>query len=409
MTGYQRALIDKLKFCLQHYPAVAILGARQTGKTTLSKQVAPHWRYLDLENVNDLALLNYDTQLFFMQHSQDVIIDEAQCYPQLFPALRGVIDQHRMQKGRFIITGSSSPDLLKQASESLAGRIAILELGTLKINEYAKKPLSPFYQLLQQPLDKKLLPFQHQPLTNETIQHVWLNGGYPEPLISDNKNYITSWYAQYENTYLNRDIAALFPKLNKLAYQRFLRTLSSLSGTIINKSQLARDIEVSESTIKDYLSIAEGTFIWRMLPSYDNDQRRSTVKMPKGIIRDSGLLHHLLKISSFQQLYSSPMVGRSFEGFVIEEILKGLSATLDNWQAYYYRTRHGAEIDLILHGTFGILPIEIKYGVNVERRKLQTLKQFVIENNLPFGLLINQATHAEWVTPEIFQLPVGYL
>jgi hypothetical protein len=214
----------------------------------------------------------------------------------------------------------------------------------------------------------------------------------------------------YYKTYISRDIANLFPRLNKIAYQRFISILGKLSGTIINKSELARAIEINEKSVREYLNIAEGTFLWRHLLSFENNVIKSVIKMPKGHIQDSGLLHYLLKINSLDELYHHPIIGNSFEGFVIEELIKGLQAIpVYNWQSYYYRTRSGAEIDLILDGAFGILPIEIKYGSKVEFRKLKSLANFIEEHKAPFGLLINQADTAKWLTPTIYQLPVEWL
>lgn len=186
--------------------------------------------------------------------------------------------------------------------------------------------------------------------------------------------------------------------------------LGGFSGTIINRAELSRTLEISEPTAKEYLAIAEGTFLWRQLYSYEKNITKSLIKMPKGHLVDTGLLHHLLKISSLDLLYTHPIVGRSFEGFVIEELLKGLQATLTtNWDYHYYRTRNGAEIDLIIEGSFGILPIEIKYGAQINLRQLKALTEFISEHHLAFGLLINQGDRAEWISPHIFQLPIGWL
>ncbi len=181
----------------------------------------------------------------------------------------------------------------------------------------------------------------------------------------------------YESTYIDRDIANLFPRLNRIAYQRFLTMLCSLSSIILNKSDIARALEVSTSSVQEFLTIAEGTFLWRALPSYENSVLKSIVKMPKGHICDSGLLHSLLNITQTEQLYKHPVIGASFEAFVVEEIIKGLQATLlTHWSTHYYRTRAGAEIDLILRRPFGIVPIEIKYGVTATSRQLKSLENF---------------------------------
>ena len=413
MTGLNRNSITHLRYLLEHFPAVAIIGPRQAGKTTLAKQVAPDWEYLDLEQANDYQLLAHDASFFFAQHPRHLIIDEAQCMPSVFNVLRGVIDQKREEKGRFILTGSSSPELLTNVSESLAGRIATLELGTLKANEFYETPLSPFYDLFETKISKQhinTLQQYKQPLQNKQLTYHWLQGGYPEPISSKNRKFYDQWMADYRLNYVNRDIGRLFPKLNKIAYQRFLSFLSKLSGTIINKNQLARDVEMDEKTIREYLSIAEGTFLWRMLHSYENNTRKSIIKMPKGYIRDSGLLNYLLRIHDTNELYENPQVGNLFEGFVIEEIIKGLEAKgIVNCQAYYYRTRNGAEIDLILEGFFGTLPIEIKYGSAVQMKKLASLISFVKDHKLPFGIIINQSDKLQWLCEEILQVPVGWI
>jgi predicted AAA+ superfamily ATPase len=294
-----------------------VLGVRQSGKTTIAKNIAPDWDYFDLENAKDYERITHDLDFFFKQHSRQVIIDEAQEYPQLFKTLRGVVDQQRTEKGRFILTGSSNPELLDGISESLAGRVAIVELGTLKANEYYQKPLSKFYDLFIDMLSKKTLVSGSAPLTVTQMQKLWLYGGYPEPVLQSDINFYNQWMDNYSRTYINYDIAKLFPKLNKIAYRRFLSMLGQLSGTIINKRDLARSIEISEKTIKEYLDIAEGTFLWRNLLSYEKNVVKKIVKMPKGHLRDTGFLHYLLQIHNINMLYTNPLVGRSFEAFII--------------------------------------------------------------------------------------------
>lgn len=410
MTNKHRNLTELITTLLTFFPVVAILGARQCGKTTLAQQAGAGWHYIDLEKPSDLRRMSHDVELFFNQYPDHVILDEAQLYPEIFNVLRGVIDQKRGEKGRFIITGSSSPELLTHVSESLAGRIGIVELGTLKTNEFTGQPLSPFYSIFEEDLNPTRLPNGPAPLDARHIHHVWLNGGYPEPLLVDNAIFWNQWMAGYQNTYINRDISHLFPKLNRQAYFRFVHMLSQLSGTIINRQQIGRDIESSESAVRDYLQIAEGTFIWRSLPSYEKSLSKSLVKLPKGYLRDSGLRHYLSNIKKPEQLYSAPNVGLSFESFVIEELIKGLQATLvTHWQPYYYRTRGGAEIDLILDGPFGVLPIEIKYASQIKRNQLTTLSAFIDDHKCRFGLVISSGTHAEWLTPTIFHLPVGWI
>jgi len=403
----QEHLASKL---LDHFPAISIVGARQAGKTTLAKQLKPGWRYLDMEKPVDFDMISRDPVNYFRQFPKHIILDEAQLYPEVFDVLRGVIDHDRNACGRFILTGSSSPELLKQVSESLAGRIATIEIGTLKANEYYQTPLSKLYDLFKAKLDRDKLVSGEAPLSNEQMQWVWLKGGYPEPTLKADEFFYQQWMENYFLNYVNRDIARLFPRLNKIKYQRFVGMLSKLSSTIINKSDLGRALEISEGSAREYLKIAEGTFLWRELLSWENNIIKSIIKMPKGYIRDTGLLHYLLGINDLEQLYAHPIIGQSFEGYVVEEILKGLNAIgVTNWKYYYFRTRKGNEVDLILKGYFGILPIEIKYGSSVQKKNLRNLSYFIAAHGLDFGLVINQSEEAMWLTDKIYQIPVGWL
>ena len=270
--------------------------------------------------------------------------------------------------------------------------------------------LSPFYSLFESPL-RRYVPIEGAPpLSREKMQHLWYFGGYPEPLLANNAERHAVWMNNYRDTYINRDVAKLFPKLDRQAYRRFLTMLCKLSGTIINKSQVGRAVEASESSIRDYLEIANGTYVWRTVSSYEASVAKSITKMPKGYIRDSGLLHYLLGVHGFDALMSDPAVGTSFEGFVCEELIKGLeSVMVTNWSVHYFRSRGGAEVDLVLEGPFGVLPIEVKYGSTVKRSSLKSLTAFVKDNGLPMGMLINQGARVEWITPEIVQVPVGWL
>lgn len=401
---------NKILELLEIFPAVAVLGVRQCGKTELSKQIGAGWRYIDLESANDYDLVSRDPRFFFAQNPERIIIDEAQTYPVLFNELRGIIDAQRSRKGRFIITGSSSPDLIQSISETLAGRIGVVELGTLKINEFAQKPLSDFYKLFAQKLDKTFISTIKPQFSSAEVLRFWFSGGYPEPVLAKDEKVWNAWMQSYFDMYINRDIQSLFPKLDKIRFRRFVQMLAHMSGAPLLRNDIAQSVEVSESTIKDYIEIAAGTYIWRNLTSFEHQVKKQVFKMPRGHFRDSGLLHFLLKIRSPEDLENHPLLGRSFESFVIEEILKGLESTLvTGWSAHYYRTRARSEIDLILHGPFGVLPIEIKYGSRVSLKDFSTVRSFVREHALPFGILINNATNVEWLCPEVIQLPVGCL
>lgn len=413
MTGVERNLNDKLNRLLKIFPVVMLVGARQTGKTTLAQMSRPNWDYFDLEKSSDYDFITRDFDFFFNEYPQHVIIDEAQESPELFRELRGVIDKQKQspKTGRFILTGSSSPELLKQASDSLAGRIAIIEIGTLKMNEIQEQPLPDFYQIFNKELSTNTLKnLKGISCKIKDVLPYFLHGGYPQPVLAKDDYTYNTWMENYYQTYINRDIKKLFPRLDSIRYRRFVSILSSLSGTIINKAQVGRSVDVSEVTIRDYLDIADKTFFWRTINSYEKSNSKSIVKMPKGIVRDSGINHYLSNVDSREKMLRTPQLGHNFESFIIEEIIKGLQATeVTRWDYAYFRTKNGAEIDLILDGSFGILPIEIKFGQTTTLKQLTSLQQFIDRLELPFGIIVNNSSEVKMLSEKIIQIPAGCL
>ena len=413
MTGKKRNYEKKIQELLEFFPVVIILGSRQCGKTTLAKKLRSDWRYFDLEKNRDFNLITEDIDFFFKENPHSLIIDEAQRYPNLFQELRGVIDADRHRKNRFILTGSSSLELIKNVSETLAGRVGIVELGTFKINECYDLELPGFYSIFHQNFTDRtheILKKLKTTITHDQLINFFLCGGYPEPILANNDRFFQAWMENYYDTYIQRDIRSLFPRLNLAKYQRFISMLSSLSGTIINRSQVARSLDVTEKSIRDYLDIAAGSYVWRNIRSYEKSISKSVIKMPKGHFRDSGLGHFIQGIRTRDRLISHPTVGFSFEAFVIEEIIKGVQVLdIPRVAYYYYRTRNGSEIDLILEGEFGTLPIEIKLGSTIKQRQLLSLKMFIKNHQLPLGIIINNADHIEMVADKIIQIPARFI
>jgi uncharacterized protein len=412
MSGLNRNAFNKINSLMKIFPAVIITGVRQCGKTHLSKLLRQDWAYFDLEDPHDFDRITLDPKFFFSQNPTNLIIDEAQRAPEIFNILRGVIDADRQTYGRFIITGSSSADLLSSISESLAGRVAVFELGTLKTNEIFRTNNSCIFELFEDRITARSLNkiLGLKPSTSSSqIQQSLLKGGYPEAISSKKEQSFRLWMENYFKLYINRDIRFLFPKLDSIKYRRFVSMLAALSGQLINKAELARSLDVSESTAKDYLDIAHGTFVWRNIFSFEKDTTKSIVKMPRGGFRDMGLLNIMLSNLNLAELENHPIVGRIFETFATEEILKGLECSMaTNWQYHYFRTKNGAEIDLILSGDFGIVPIEIKYGIKRNLRKLKSLNDFVQRHDIPFGILVNNGVEIEMVTEKIIQVPINY-
>lgn len=413
MDALKRNLQARIEQLSANFPIIVILGVRQCGKSTLAKIVGRDWKYYDLENLNHLERISNDPVLFFKENNEHVIIDEAQIYPQLFATLRGVVDEQRENNGRFILTGSASFELMKNVSESLAGRVAIIELEPMKMNELEGKPLSEFFSLFEKRLsldDLDELRNLKSSRTIKDINHYLLKGGYPQPVLRADNDFFLDWMENYFNTYINRDMRSLFPRIDFMKYQRVIKMLSSISGTIVNKSELARSVECSEKSIRDYLQIISGTFFWRELPAFKTSKIKTTSSLPKGHFRDSGLVLFLQNIFTPDALEFYPKLGNVFESFVVEELIRGAQAVAArNLRLYHFRTKAGGEIDLVLEGSFGLLPIEIKYQSNTKKKQLTSMINFIELHQLPYGLVVNNCESPSLITENIMQIPVACL
>jgi predicted AAA+ superfamily ATPase len=384
--SYEKLLNEYLDF----FPCVAVIGPRQCGKTTLLGYLSREWKIYDLERQSDFQIIANDPDLFLRLNTENVAIDEAQIQPELFPALRVAIDQDRQKTGRFILTGSSSPKLVRSISESLSGRIGIIEMAPFSFAEVTDNISPLFFRLMaEQASIHKFLKELKPHSKVKDVHDYWFRGGYPEPWIKNSGRFRSVWMNQYVGTYLLRDVARLFPGINENRFRMFVQLLAGISGTVINYSNVARSLGVSQPTIRDYFEIAHGTFIWRNIPAYTKNAVKRIVKHPKGYLRDSGLLHYLLRISGMDSLLAHPSMGQTWEGMVIEEIIRGLNCLGVGFDYYYYRTGGGAEVDLILEGDFGLVPVEIKYSQTIPLKQLKSLRDFVKERKCKFGIVIN--------------------
>ena len=402
----------------RYFPVVCVVGARQVGKTTLLQQSMPGAAYFDLQNRSDYERISSDPNFFLAQARRPLIIDEAQVLPELFPALRSAVDQDRATKGWVILSGSSSPRLHAQLEESLAGRIGVLELGGFGLREAYSRVRSTEKE---EPRPSLAYAVEHRSFDallslKPTVDYPALLrfmrvGRYPEPWLGrENEKYVALWFQNYLRTYVNQDIRSLFPGLRVAAYERFIEMLAQSSGQLINYSNFARSLDVSQPTVKSYFDIAEGSFLWRRLQSYEKKvQKKRVTKMPKGHLRDSGLICRLNHIYSEAQLEGHPGVGRIWESFISELVIDGFLTSLVPLKAFHYRTHNQAEIDLILEGPFGVVPVEIKLGVRVPHQRLQTLRRFMQAQNAPFGLVINNAEETAMLAENIVQIPAGCL
>jgi len=410
MKYINRLYDSQLEEYLQVFPCVVILGPRQCGKTSLVRNLSGDWKFFDLEKASDYDAISRDPDLFFRSFNHRVIIDEAQLLPSVFPALRVAVDSNRGRMGRFVLTGSSSPDLLNSISETLAGRVGLIEMGTLTFSETQGKPPSPFFNAIQEKLPPQdFLSLPEAEASLEYLLDYSYRGGYPEPWSRRSVRFHKLWMENYVKTFLERDLKRLFPKIESARFRMFLQSLALMSGTIINYSEIARGLGLSQPTIRDYLEIAHGAFVFRKLPSYVKNPLKRIIKHPKGYYRDSGLLCYLLRIASVQDFFAHPSRGWIFEGLVIENLLRSFHSIGISCDSYHYRTGAGAEVDLVLEGDFGLLPIEIKFSQTVSARNLRGLFGFMDDYGCRLGVVINNDERIRLYRDNIVGIPFAML
>jgi uncharacterized protein len=330
-----RQALPLLSAHLEENPAVALLGPRQVGKTTLALQAAERHQalYLDLESTIDRARLDEPEAFLESQQDRLVILDEIHRMPGLFPVLRGLIDRGR-RKGRrvrrFLILGSASLELLKQSGETLAGRISYLELQPFNVAEVSAK------------LAKTRAASQD---AHRTLEKLWLRGGFPESYLASSDQQSLRWRLNFIRSYLEREVLQFSPRLASESLALLWRLLATQQGGLVNVANLSRSISIDVKTTQRYLDLLVGLMLLRRLPPWSGNLGKRLVRSPKLYIRDSGLLHALLGITRGAELTQSVMVGASWEGFVVDNLL---SVSPENTQAFFYRSSGGAEVDLIL-------------------------------------------------------------
>jgi predicted AAA+ superfamily ATPase len=340
----ERRLGQRLVYLLDHYPAVALLGPRQVGKTTLALEVAAGRpsRYLDLESPADRARLA-DPEDYFADHERElVILDEVHRMPDLFQILRGVIDRGRRRgskTARFLLLGSAGIDLLKQSGESLAGRISYLELA----------------------------PFDVLEVPSNEIDELWVRGGFPSSFLAESDELSLKWRQDFIRTYLERDIPQLGPRVPAETLRRFWTMLAHSQAEMLNAANIARGLGVNGKTVASYLDLLVDLLLVRRVPAWHGNEGKRLVKSPKVYVRDTGIVHALLGLRTKDDILGHPIAGQTWESFVIESLL---SAVPEGTEAGFYRTPAGAEIDLVLR-----FPNRALWAIEVKRSSAPKLQR----------------------------------
>ncbi len=331
-----RRIFTDIKDSLSFFPVASIIGPRQVGKTTLAEQIisdsSKPTLYLDLELQSDLFKLN-EAELFLSQHSDKlIVIDEVQIKKELFPLLRALVDKTR-EPGQFLLLGSASPELIRHSSESLAGRIA-------------------YHQL--QPFDILEAP------ETITLNDLWIKGGFPKVLFAKNNDLAYRWMENFVSTYLNRDLLQLGLNASPKIIRNLWTMMAHLNGQLFNATTLGNSLGVSTPTIKRYVDFLEEAFLLKSLHPFSWNISKRLVKTPKVYLADTGILHHLVGVTDLNSLSGNPIVGSSWESFVINQIQALKKNQLD---LYFYRTHNGAEVDLVItKGLTVVATAEIKYS-----------------------------------------------
>ncbi|MDR3189311.1 MAG: ATP-binding protein [Prevotellaceae bacterium] len=399
---YSRTLAEQIVKASNTFPVALITGPRQVGKTTVFEKIRePQRSYVTLDDPQIRALAQTDPMLFLQTYEPPVLIDEVQYAPQLFPYIKMLADKQQ-QNGQFWLTGSQQFLLMKNVSESLAGRVAILELQGLSQAEKNQTEGLPF-------LPDTLKPNNRKPYSIKKIYETIIKGSFPK-LHADRSVSLTLFYSSYLKTYIERDVRALAQVADERAFLLFLKVAAARTAQLLNYADMAKDVGVSEATIKSWLSVLHSSGLIFLLQPYHNNITARAIKTPKLYFFDTGLCAHLCGWSTVETLSSGAMSGAFFETYVVSEIIKSHMHSSSNAQFYFYRDKEKNEIDLLIARDGAFYPVEVKRSASPKEddvRHFRLLDKLGVEKGK--GAVVCMYENLLPLSREVTIVPVGYL
>ena len=395
----------RLRELFRYFPVVCVIGARQVGKTTMVQNAFPGIRSVTFDEIADIGSARKDPDLFLQSHPGPCFLDEIQFSPQVLSSLKRLVDQEK-RKGMYVLSGSQQFSVLKALSESMAGRVAFLELSPLARGEILGRVQNLSFVRTWVARRGQLEALPEAGRTESLWPRVWRGGmpaliGLPDSMIAD-------WSEGYVRTYLERDLRTVGGVSDLGEFRRFLALLASQTAQELNASELGRELGMDRKTALRWAALAEAGFQWREIPAYSRNTAKRIAGRPKGHMADTGMACHLLRIQSPDALEEHPLRGALFETWVVQQILRAFQDRANPPHASHFRTLAGAEVDLILEEDGWVFPIEVKLTARPDALDARGLKAFRAtwpEHRIAPGLLVCSIQHPTWINPQTLAIP----